>query len=350
MRKQILLISPPESIHTKRWKEFLIKKGYGVKIASRIKKGVSDISLSSGFIDKEKDIENMGVVVKKILLKNKFDVVHVHFATKYGHVLESVPSNIRKIVSVWGEDVLDEAQKDLILKERLKKALSSADVITTTSRHMNNFLVNEYKISRDKIKTIVWGYDETKFKREKNNNLLPKVPKDKKIILSARVCRPQNNIRNIIAAFKLLNKKDVVLVILTGQLADINYVKSLKEENKQYCNIIFLPTLSEKELSCMYNKAEVSISIPDVDQLSTTVLESLACGTPVICSDIEVSRERITDAYNGWLIDPCDVEQIKRIMLKSLDSKETLSNNAINSVNGDGWNFNSIEMIKAYEN
>jgi glycosyltransferase involved in cell wall biosynthesis len=350
MKKQVLLISPPESIHTKRWKDFLIKKGYEVKIASRIKKGISDFSLSSGFIDKEKDIENMGIVLKEILSKNKFDVVHVHFATKYGHVLESIPSDIHKIISVWGEDVLDEAQNEPILKERLKKALYSADIITTTSKHMNNFLMNVYKISGNRIKTIVWGYDEIKFRRKTTKDFIFKIPKDKKIVLSARVCRPQNNIQNIISAFKLLNKEDVVLVILTGQLADSSYVKLLKEENKQYNKIIFLPTLSEEELSCMYNKSEVIISIPDVDQLSTTVLESLACGTPVICSDIEVYRERVINAHNGWLIDPHNVDQIKRTILKSLDSKKDLSNNAINSVSGDGWNFNSLEMIKTYEN
>lgn len=351
MKKQILFISPPESIHTKRWRDFLIENGHSIKIASRIKKGISDISLSSGLIDKEKDVENMGFVVKEILSKNDFDVVHVHFATKYGHILESIPSNIRKIISVWGEDVLDEAQNDPILKERLKKALYSADIITTTSKHMSDFLMSIYKISKNKIKTIVWGYNEIQFKKKQTKDFGKlKLPKDKKIILSARVCRPQNNIKNIISAFKLLGKEDVVLVVLTGQLADNDYVKSLKAENQQNNNIIFLPTLSEEELSLMYNKSEVTVSIPDVDQLSTTVLESLACGTPIICSNIEVYRERVIDTYNGWLVDPHNIGQIKTTMSKSLNLKRALADNTINSVKNDGWNLNAIKMIKIYEN
>ena len=172
-----------------------------------------------------------------------------------------------------------------------------------------------------------------------------------KILLSARVCRPQNNIESIINAFKLCNT-DGKLVILTGELADRAYTNRLVDECKSDKRIVFLPTVTESELSLLYNVAQSTLSLPFIDQLSTTILESLTCGTSVICSDIPPYKERISQGQNGFLVNPIDISSLTSIMLRALtesDYKLNMEKASRKSVAGDSWDENSVNLIKLYD-
>jgi predicted SAM-dependent methyltransferase len=169
-KKRILLVAPRNSVHTKRWKEYLLSTSHDVKVASRLLEVVADFGLGKVGLDKEKQIEKMPEALENILSENNFDVVQTHYSTKYGHVLKSVPKNIRKILSVWGEDVLDEAKNNSLCKARLIKGLDYANYITTTSEYMSNFLQEKYNVDKNKLWVIPWGYGDEFFAKDVNNN------------------------------------------------------------------------------------------------------------------------------------------------------------------------------------
>lgn len=353
-KKKILLVAPASSIHTKRWKEYLLSTSHDVKVASRVIKGVADVCLGINGLSKDKQIENLPRVLEKILANHSFDVVHAHFSTRYGHTLTVVPDTIRKVLSVWGEDVLDEAVKNANCRKRLIGGLIHARYITTTSEHMANILEKEYSVSKDKIWVFPWGYEDLFFEKSVENSERLKeftVPSEGKVLLSARVCRPQNNIEKIIESFNK-SKVEGTLIILEGSLADKTYVKKLKRKTRSNKNIIFLPNLSERDLALLYNRAVAVISLPKVDQLSTTLLESLTCGTPVICSNIPPYAERITHGVNGFLIDICDIRGIADAIKRSFTEegfKERMREASIQSVRYDSWKENSRNMLKVYD-
>ena len=110
--------------------------------------------------------------------------------------------------------------------------------------------------------------------------------------------------------------------------------------------------LNEKELSILYNRATATISIPNVDQLSTTILESMACGTPVIGSDIDVYRERIIHENNGLLVDPNDTYELHKAMRRSIGEqnfKLSMKDAAKYAVKNDAWEDNARYMLNLYD-
>ena len=349
-KKNILLVAPRNSIHTKRWKNYLSSTSHNVQVASRLNQGVADFGLGLEGLNKEDQIDNMPKVLEELLSMNHFDVVHAHYSTNYGHVLRSVPKETRKVLSVWGEDVLNEANKNEKCKKRLSEGINCSDHITTTSEHMREHLHKQYGVNKEKIWVIPWGYTNNFYKRDKNDNERLKqlgIEKDENIILSGRVCRSQNNIGKIINGFNE-SGIDSSLIILTGDLADEGYYQLLKSQTKHNPKIKFLPTVNEMDLSLLYNKALATVSIPYVDQLSTTVLESLACGTPVICSDIPVYHERITHDENGLIVNPNSKEQLARAIKKIYNIKN-MEEASIKSVENDSWSKNAIDMLKVYD-
>lgn len=59
--------------------------------------------------------------------------------------------------------------------------------------------------------------------------------------------------------------------------------------------------------------------------LPTVVLESMACGTPVLATDIPGTRELINHEVNGWLVEPANPTALAAGIKQLLDSPETLA-------------------------
>lgn len=350
-KNRILLVSPPDSIHTIRLHRSLVERGYAVDVAARRIKGIASIQLGESN-DKEESISRMADVLSEKLSAGGCDIVHAHFATRYGHVLGSVPKEIKKVLTVWGEDVLDEALWSALLRDRLLQGLESADHITTTSQHMKETLMDNYQVPEDKLWIIPFGYQPSFRPKSVGDDfyaefgLNPRIP----IVASARVCRPQNNIEQIVDVF-MHNRLRMQLVVLTGQLSEEKYVVMLKEKSKQDKRIIFLDTLDDDNLSSLYNASQAILSIPHVDQLSTTVLESLACGTPVICSDIPVYHERVIDGKNGLFVNISDDIQILNAiaLFEEKRTRYSMSVYARQSVANDSWEITMRMMTELYE-
>lgn len=60
-------------------------------------------------------------------------------------------------------------------------------------------------------------------------------------------------------------------------------------------------SISDPELVTLYGKARFLIFPTVSEMLGLPVLESLACGTPVLCFDSGGPSELVQDGYNGWL-------------------------------------------------
>lgn len=58
--------------------------------------------------------------------------------------------------------------------------------------------------------------------------------------------------------------------------------------------------------------------------LPTVLLESMACGVPVIATDIPGTRELVEDGVNGWLVPPGDAEALARKIQQAIRSPEEL--------------------------
>lgn len=80
-------------------------------------------------------------------------------------------------------------------------------------------------------------------------------------------------------------------------------------------------TSDRAKLALFYAAADLTIVPSREENLSLTVLESLACGTPVVAFRIGGMPDMITDGRNGWLVDPFDVRALGERLLRAAGSK-----------------------------
>jgi glycosyltransferase involved in cell wall biosynthesis len=86
---------------------------------------------------------------------------------------------------------------------------------------------------------------------------------------------------------------------------------------KKYKNVRLLSSLSEDELIALYRRAD-ALLLPVVSSTANNaVLESIACGTPVISTAIEGIPDYV-DAASGWLFPKGEVDGIVRLVESAL--------------------------------
>lgn len=128
------------------------------------------------------------------------------------------------------------------------------------------------------------------------------LPKNKKLLLfgAANISDPRKGIHYLIEALRILDKK---YPNLKEELELVVFGKSTKQELKKFPfktnSMRFISGVSE--IVKLYNAADAFVLPSLQDNLPNTVMESLACGVPVIGFRVGGVPEMITHQKNGYL-------------------------------------------------
>ena len=115
----------------------------------------------------------------------------------------------------------------------------------------------------------------------------------------------------IIAASKLIKKRNDFQIWIVGSKNDLdlelkNMVKHLQLEN----NVKFFGRISDSELANLYSQALATVHLVKEAPFGLIVLESMACGTPVISWKPGGPEETIVDGQTGFLIPENDEKEL----------------------------------------
>lgn len=125
------------------------------------------------------------------------------------------------------------------------------------------------------------------------------------------------NIPSLIEAFSMVRSQTQVSLLFTQQ-PNSSVQKQVQRLGLE-ASIVVADKLDDTKLAEMYRGA-VALVYPSLQEgFGLPVVEAMACGTPVIASNIEAIRETAGDD-NAILIDPRDPASIADAMLRSLES------------------------------
>lgn len=234
--------------------------------------------------------------------------------------------------------------------------MKKADRIITISEFSKNAIINYVGYPEDKIRIVYPGVDHDRFyvKREKeilrDYNLLP----SQKVILYVGSEHPRQNVPLLIKAFnKLRGMLPEVKLLKVGnpqwQGGREELLRLIKELNLQ-SDVIFIGYVTEEELPRWYNCADLFVYPCMYTGFSMPCLEAMACGTPVITSNVSVLPEVVGEG--GITVDPYDVDGLARVMYEVLtdDSlREDLIQRGLQRARMFSWDKAAEETLKVYE-
>ena len=187
-------------------------------------------------------------------------------------------------------------------------------------------LIERYGIEPDKITVVYPGYDETTFQPVRDEEAIEAVKARYDIagdyILFVGTLQPRKNLIRLIKAFSLLQyPMSNIQLLISGKKGwlyeDIfQRVKELGLEEK----VVFTGYIPEGDLPALLSGARLFVFPSLYEGFGLPVLEALACGAPVVCSNVSSLPEVAGDA--ALLVDPLDVEELVAALERVLDDEE----------------------------
>ncbi len=237
-----------------------------------------------------------------------------------------------------------------------RNAVKRADHIIAVSKKTADDLVFHFNAKPHHISVIHESVSPdfvpaagTSLQREiKNKYRLPD-----KFLLYVGSLKPHKNIQTLLEAFRGLrssNKMESGLVIIGKK--DGNYPARLKAlaELETGGGVIYLPEIGGGELPAFYQTAQALVHPSLYEGFGLTLLEAMACGTPVIASTAGSIPEVAGKA--ALFVDPHSKEEIARAMMR-LESEPSLAAElrelGFQNLKGYSWKEAAVRTLEVYK-
>ena len=311
----IVILGEERSIHARRWTLSLRSRGHRVELVTLRKDSLNDIGGISLNAGSKLFYANKIWRLRKIIWELRPDILHAHQAASYGF-LASFVNHPRKILSIWGDDIVVFPTKNVLFEMLLRHSLKNAIRITCTSEFLKNKAIS-YGHEQEQITVIPFGIDLGKFTMAQRSQKHP-------VRLGiAKGFIAKYGIDFLLKAFKQVidSGRDAELILAGRGYQEEEYKRlaislGLKERTK------FLGLLPHENIPEFLAGIDIFVmpSISDGESFGVAALEASASGLPVVATKVGGVPEVVIDNKTGILVDRCNSDQLAVAINKLIDN------------------------------
>ena len=319
------------SQHVQGLKNFLENKGNEVEV----------ISSENTFTIPIKGLKNPSFMISSFLkskFKKNFDVVHaqnpisaIAMKNVKGKKILSLQGNFSKQISLLHGNTLGNMSAKLE-----KNALEWADAITVPSKEM----YDEYTKSGYKVFHVPNAIDISSFPKDEDRRY------EKQLIYAGRLSEE----KGILDLLKIAEKipKDVH-IIFVGSGPEESKVKDVANK---FSNIHFLGYQPKENTIKLIRGSDILIQ-PSIMEggTSSTLLEAMACKTPIIATSVGGNKETIIHMKTAYVVTPnrpLEIYDAVNDLLSNPEKQKTLSENAYEMVSNYDWESVGQKYLDVY--
>jgi len=163
--------------------------------------------------------------------------------------------------------------------------------------------------SKLKLKIISNGVDTQKYKpvdRSENEQI--------QLICVARLIKLKGQDLLIKAISQLKNEGIIFQVVLVGDGDETANYKSMAKELHVSHLVDFKGYIERERIEKFYQKADIFVLPSCSEGMSNALLEAMACGLPVIVTNVGGTHELVTEGENGFIFQVGDKDQLSNII------------------------------------
>ncbi len=314
----VLQLGPLVSIHLKQWAENAGANGYRVHIG-----GLAPIAGPAVDFDGVAESVHVGPQarppfttlvwvpwLRRLVRRLRPTVIHAHQPTAWG--LYAALAGVRPlVVSAWGSEVYLAGREARVLS---RLALRRADRLLAPSRHLIETMIAR-GADPSRCEEVDLGVDLEQFSPGAASDAAEVRAEldlgNGPILLSFRGGTPVYNLPVLVEAFARLRRRvpDARLLVATGSAALAPEARAALARPDLDDAMRALGDVPHGQMARYLRAADVGISVPSSDAAPRSVWEAMACGVPVLASDLPQLRERLgTNAGASFV--PIDPEAI----------------------------------------
>jgi glycosyltransferase involved in cell wall biosynthesis len=236
----------------------------------------------------------------------------------------------------------------------LDKIIRHSKAVIAVSQSTKKDITKHLNYPADKIHVIYGGYDQSFFKpKPQDDDLIKRKYNIEKYILTVGATYPHKNIERLIISYSLLPdrlKKEYKLVVAGSREKYTHALMLLVKERDLQSNIVFTGYVSFDDLPYLYSGAAALVYPSLYEGFGLPPLEAMACGCPVVVSNISSLPEVCGDA--AFYIDPYNVDDIANGIAKVLTDgilKEDLIRKGLERAKLFSWEKAARGILKVIE-
>ncbi len=262
--------------------------------------------------------------------------------------------------------LLHQKEADEFPAERLaieRRVIQEADYIIAECTQDRDDLIDLYDADPAAITIIPCGvnthqfYPIDKLLARMILNLNP----EERIILQLGRIVPRKGVETVVRALALLNKRydtPARLLIVGGESDDpdprrtpeIGRLSDLARKLGIKRKVTFVGRKGREALKYYYSAADVFVSTPWYEPFGMTPLEAMACGTPVIGSNVGGIKYSVVDGRTGYLVTPRDPEQLAEKLNEMLSNQKLMGYFRQNSLRRISTQFTWTKIANSMSN
>ncbi len=240
---------------------------------------------------------------------------------------------------------------------QIDRAVRRADHIIAVSKSTKED-IGRFLGVRDSKVTVIYEAANPVYKPmpkeeawKKAHKLYPNLSRD--FLLFVGTLEPRKNIPTLLEAYKILqdryklNEIKLVLAGSPGWLFDEIFQK-VQDLNLEK-DVLFLGRVPTSALVALYNAALALVHPAHYEGFGLPTLEAMACGTPVVTTNVSSLPEVVGDA--AILVSPDDAEEMAVAMWRVISDeglRDTLSKKGLNRAKAFSWEKAAKETLEVY--
>jgi glycosyltransferase involved in cell wall biosynthesis len=256
--------------------------------------------------------------VRRLQRMYDFSLIHAHWIVPQGLVAAFVPGKF--LLTSHGGDLY--GLRSGVLSSAKRWILKKASHITVVSRAMVDECV-KLGVLRDKVTVCSMGVDT------RSRFVPPNAGVSRNGILFVGRLVEKKGVVHLIHAIRLLKDRGIeASLTLIGDGPDARKLRDLVIELDLVVEVKFLGAVSNSGLPAYYQAAEIfvlpSVVSADGDQegLGLVSIEAMACGCPVVASDLPSVRDVISNKIDGLLVPPAEPQMLSDALALLLENAD----------------------------
>jgi len=224
----------------------------------------------------------------------------------------------KTVVTVRGNEAIYYYEKGL-LRRTVQKKLNEFDHLITVSNDLKHKIVSEYNVDASKISVVSNGIDVGKFfyiEQELARKRL-NLATNRQYILTVSRLSSEKGLPHLLNAFaKIKNSATELIIVGDGPLKDslvsLGMALGINER------VRFMSSLGHADICYWYNAADV-FCLPSLwEGCPNVVIEALACGTPVVATQVGGIPDLVPSNDYGVLVPPGNPDSLALSLDKAL--------------------------------
>lgn len=260
-------------------------------------------------------VTSLAYIFKLLTTVPKYDIVHIFSAGDSSFLIAPTPAVL--IAKLFGKRTILNYRHGGAESHLQNWKHSAAPIIKLFDKIVvpSNFLVEVFSKFGFAAQSVFNFVDTNKYLFRERRLLRP-------IFLSNRNFDALYNVSCILRAFGLIQHKfpDARLIV-AGDGEEKERLKNLAEE-LQLKNVECLGSVSPDEMPALYDRADIYLNSPNVDNMPTSLIEAFACGLPVVSTNAGGISLIVENNVTGILVEKNDHEAMARASIGLLENAE----------------------------